>query len=105
MTAYRDDYRQAGVGIFPLWLAPPAALRLLLALALALLPVSLLPYLLGSFGRLYLATALTLGAAVVYASLRLLASGAGRDAWRVYKLSAYPYLGLLFLAMWLDRLL
>jgi len=105
MTAYGDDYRQAGVGIFPLWLSPPAALRLLLALALLLLPVSLLPYLLGSFGRLYLAAALVLGAAVIYASLRLLHSGAGRDAWRVYKLSAYPYLGLLFLAMWLDRLL
>jgi protoheme IX farnesyltransferase len=88
-----------------LWLAPRAALRLLLALALLLLPVSLVPYLLGAFGRLYLATALALGAAVIYASLRLLASSAGQDAWRVYKLSAYPYLGLLFLAMCLDRLL
>lgn len=105
MTAYGDDYRQAGVGIFPFWLAPPAALLLLLALALLLLPVSLLPYLQGSFGRVYLAAALALGAAVIYASLRLLHSGVGRDAWRVYKLSAYPYLGLLFLAMWLDRLL
>jgi heme O synthase-like polyprenyltransferase len=43
-----------------------------------------------------------LGVIMVHAGSRLVFSGASKDAWRLYKLSAFPYLGLIFLAMCLD---
>jgi heme O synthase-like polyprenyltransferase len=39
---------------------------------------------------------------MIFANLRLLYSANSKEAWRVYKLSAFPYLGLIFLAMCLD---
>jgi hypothetical protein len=39
---------------------------------------------------------------MVYSGWRLLGSCASQDAWRMYKLSAFPYLGVIFLAMCLD---
>jgi len=48
--------------------------------------------------------ALVLGFLMVYANWKLLLSTASRDAWKVYKLSAFPYLGLIFLAMVIEIL-
>jgi hypothetical protein len=39
---------------------------------------------------------------MVAANAYFLKTGASRDAWKVYKLSAYPYLGLIFTVMCLD---
>jgi len=36
------------------------------------------------------------------ATVRLLVTGISHDAWRVYKLTAFPYLGILFLTMALN---
>jgi heme O synthase-like polyprenyltransferase len=43
-----------------------------------------------------------LGVLMFYANSRLIMTGASYEAWRVYKLSAFPYLGLIFLAMCVD---
>ncbi len=59
-------------------------------------------YFIGGFAWLYLAAANLLGVLVVYAGLRLVTSGASRDAWKLYRLSAFPYLGILFTVMCLD---
>jgi heme O synthase-like polyprenyltransferase len=55
-----------------------------------------------NLGILYLTLAVTLGILMIGASARLASSTAAKDAWRVYKLSAFPYLGIIFLAMCLD---
>jgi hypothetical protein len=39
---------------------------------------------------------------MVYAAVRLTFSGAAADAWRLYRLSSFPYLGAVFLVMCLD---
>ena len=39
---------------------------------------------------------------MVFATARLVASHAARDAWRLYRLSSFPYLGAIFLVMCLD---
>jgi hypothetical protein len=39
---------------------------------------------------------------MIYTSVRLLLSQTSISAWRVYKLSAFPYLGIIFLTMSLD---
>ena len=102
MIACRDDYLQAGVRMFPATWPVIAAVKVLLALAVVLLGVSVGLYLADGLGLVYLLPALALGLAMVAANYRVVSTGARDDAWRVYKLSAYPYLGLIFLAMCLD---
>jgi len=65
-----------------------------LLVGLALYAVSIALYFVGGFGCLYLVLANILGIIMLYASSRLMISNASRDAWRLYKLSSFPYLGL-----------
>jgi protoheme IX farnesyltransferase len=100
--AYRDDYLQAGLHYFPINLEVRDAVKVLSAFSLALYGVSIALYFVGDFGWLYLALANILGIVMVFASLRLVISGTARDAWKLYKMSTFPYLGLIFLAMCLN---
>jgi protoheme IX farnesyltransferase len=102
MTSYRDDYLGAGVRIFPVTWETKDAIKVLVGLSVTLYGISIALYHVGNFGILYLVVANILGMAMVFATMRLLLSGASWDAWRVYKLTAFPYLGFLFLAMGLD---
>ena len=78
---------------------------MLLVFSLALYVTSIALYFVGSFAWLHLALANILGIIMVYASSRLVISHAAKDARRLYKLSAFPYLGLIFLVMCLDILI
>jgi len=102
MLANRDDYRGGGVQYFPLSRETKDVVIVLPLLSLLLLTASIAVYFSDDLGVLYLIVAGLLGILMVFANLRLLISGVSRDAWRVYKLSAFPYLGLIFLAMCLD---
>jgi protoheme IX farnesyltransferase len=102
MLANRDDYLGAGVNYFPLSRGNRQVVKVLLLLSLPLLAVSVVIYFSDNLGMFYLAVAIFLGILMVYTSSRLLISSVSHNAWRVYKLSAFPYLGLLFLAMCLD---
>jgi len=102
MTAYREDYQQAEVCIFPLPLGVRTTSKLLLILSFFLYGSSLGPYFTGAFGGLYLLAANVLGLVMIAANAYFLRTRASRDAWKVYKLSAYPYLGLIFTLMCLD---
>ncbi|MFA5309389.1 MAG: UbiA family prenyltransferase [Dehalococcoidales bacterium] len=99
---HRDDYKQAGINYFPINLEVKDAVKVLLAFALVLYAASLALYFVGHFGWLYLALANVLGVLMVYGSARLVFTRAAADAWKLYRLSAFPYLGLLFLVMCLD---
>jgi protoheme IX farnesyltransferase len=100
--AHREDYRQAGLKYFPINLEVKDAVKWLLAFSLALYAASIALYFVGHFAWLYLVMANILGIVMVYASSRLVISGAAKDFWRLYKLSAFPYLGVIFLVMCLD---
>ena len=100
--AHRDDYRQAGISYFPLNLEVKDSVRLLPAFALALYAVSIALYFVGDFSWLYLTLANVLGVVMVCAAVRLALSRAASDAWRLYRLSSFPYLGAIFLVMCLD---
>jgi protoheme IX farnesyltransferase len=102
MLAYRDDYLKAGLRILPVSWREADAFKALVALSFLLYGVSLALYFWGGFGGLYLVAANILGLGMIYASLRLLKGGFFQGAWRLYKLSSYPYLGLIFLALMLD---
>ena len=98
----RDDYLQAGLSYFPISCEVKNAVKVLLVFSVILYAASIALYFVGSFAWLYLVVANLLGMMMVYAGFRLVISGATKDAWRLYKLSAFPYLGLIFLIMCLD---
>lgn len=102
MLAHKEDYLRGGVKYFPLSREFSKAVPALVLLSLPLLAVSMALYFSSGMGVIYLTVAAMLGVLMIYASSRLLVSGASKDAWKVYKLSAFPYLGLIFLAMFLD---
>ena len=103
MLANRDDYIKGGVKYFPLSQEFRKAVPSLVLLSLPLFAASLALYFSSSnLGILYLTLAIILGILMIGASARLASYTAAKDAWRVYKLSAFPYLGIIFLAMCLD---
>ncbi len=102
MISHRQEYLKAGISFFPLNWEAKDAVKVLLAIACLLYAISIGLYFSAPFGLLYLTIANILGIIVVYASARLVVSCTSNNVWKVYKLSAFPYLGLLFLAMSLD---
>jgi protoheme IX farnesyltransferase len=105
MIANRADYVGAGLSYFPLNLSGKAVVRILFVLSIFLYLISLLLYMLGYFHLLYLIVSSMLGLLMLFANAVLLHSATSGAAWRVYKLSAFPYLGIIFLSMTLDILL
>ncbi len=102
MIANREDYLGAGLGYFPMSREVRESVKVLLVLCLVLYMASIALYFIGGFAWFYLVLANILGVAMVYSGSRLVISSASQDAWRLYKLSAFPYLGVIFLAMCLD---
>ncbi len=102
ILAWRQDHLNAGLRVFPATWKPKEAVRVLFALSVVLYSASLGLYAVGEFGTIYLVVANILGSALVAASYRLWKSKVIWDAWLVYKLSAYPYLGITFLVLALD---
>jgi protoheme IX farnesyltransferase len=100
--AHREDYVQAGLHYFPINLEVKDAVKILPVFSLALYGTSIALYFIGDFSWPYLVLANILGVIIVFTSVRLAISGAAAYAWTVYKISAFPYLGLIFLAMCLG---
>ncbi len=100
---YKDDYARAGIRMLPV-VEPDgvSTSRHILAFALLLLPVSLLPGFLNMTGNWYLAAALLLGAFFVRAAVRVARDRTLFNARLVLKASVI-YLPLLYVALILDR--
>lgn len=102
MLANREDYMAGGVKYFPLSRETRQSVKVLFLLALPLAAASIVFYFTAHLHWIYLTTAVVLSLVMILANLRLLYSATSKEAWRVYKLSAFPYLGFIFLAMCLD---
>jgi heme o synthase len=102
MIVHREDYLKAGITYFPVNASVRATVKILFAFCLLIYAASMGLYFSGHFGPIYLVSANLLGMMIVYGSFRLMLSSSSQDAWRLYKLSAFPYLGLLFLFICLD---
>jgi len=105
MIANREDYRQAGITYFPLSWEVKDAVKVLLGLSVLLYGSSIALYFFSDLGLPYLVVANILGILMVLTTARLVITGASHDAWRVYKLTAFPYLGIIFLTMALSLFL
>ena len=102
MIANRQDYTGAGITYFPLSWPDRRVIAMVLVLAVLLYGSSIGLYFFSALGLPYLIVANVMGILMVAATARLLATGLTRDAWRLYKLTAFPYLGVLFLTMALE---
>ena len=102
MIAHREDYIKAGLNFFPMSREESEGVKVLLIFSLALIIAAITLYFVGSFHLFYLVVASLLSTIMIYASIRLVVSSSSGNAWKLYKLSAFPYLGLIFLAMLLD---
>ncbi|MFC1992162.1 UbiA family prenyltransferase, partial [Chloroflexota bacterium] len=102
MIANREDYISAGLTFFPLNLETREAVKVLLMFSLVLGVASITLYFVGDFTLFYLIAASLLSIIIVYTSVRLMLFSSSDNAWKLYKLSAFPYLGLIFLVMCLD---
>ena len=99
--ARRAEYATAGVPMLPVTHGVAYTKRSILAYTLALLPVSLLPWVMGPSGRLYLAGALALGFVFVLRAYRLLHQESDRAALNLFGYSI-TYLTALFALLLAD---
>jgi protoheme IX farnesyltransferase len=103
------DYGRAGVPMAPLVWGERETMHQMFWYTIILLWLTVLPWWVGAFGVLYLASALVLGGLLLGGIVQMLrAARAGTPwtgpAWWVYKYSLL-YLALLFVAMGVDRAL
>jgi heme o synthase len=100
---YRDDYARAGVLMLPV-IEPDgrSTARQIVVASLALIPVSLLPTFLNFSGRIYLISALILGAGFLFQSVKTAGKMTREQSTLLLKASVI-YLPILFTLMVLDR--
>jgi protoheme IX farnesyltransferase len=103
----RDDYERAGVPMLPVVRGDEATAWNILAYAASLLPLTLLLFIIGGLGYIYLGVAVILGGLFIAYAFRLLRSGAvrRRAMARAVYLYSLLYLALLFVAIMVDSTL
>jgi heme o synthase len=98
----REDYRKAGVPMLPVIVGDEATTKQIFWYTVALIPVTLTLYPLGTMGMIYLIAASGLGIWFLIGAVRLLKNPTDKkEARSLFKLSIL-YLMLLFVAMGVD---
>ncbi|MDQ5845769.1 MAG: heme o synthase [Acidobacteriota bacterium] len=100
---YREDYGRANILMLPV-VEPDGRVtaQQIIVYTVLLIPVSLLPTVLGLSGKIYLCGAIVLGLLFLYSSVRAALSKSRQEARRLL-LASVIYLPLLFILMVLDR--
>jgi protoheme IX farnesyltransferase len=99
----QEEYTLAGVPMLPVVRGEAVTRYNILAYALLLLVVTLIPFTLHALSWLYLVTAVGLGLIFVQKAVSLVRNGSTARAWKLFKFSN-TYLALLYLVMVIDRL-
>jgi heme o synthase len=105
MAARRNEYLQAGLNYLPLNLSSKTISKVLFILSFLLYGVSQALYVAGTlqdFQLIYLIGSNILGLVMILASGYFLFKTTSGIAWKVYKISTFPYLGIIFIIMCLD---
>ena len=102
MIASEGDYLGAGVNMFPLNHGMVLTGRITVVLSLLLYAASLALYVAGDFGWIYFVAANVGGVLMVQATIQMLRTRDKAAAFRVFRTSAYPFLGLTFLSLCAD---
>jgi len=101
---YSSDYQRARVPMLPVVLGPEDTRRHILLHTLAVVAVSLLLFISGAAGILYLIAALILGGLFIFYAVRLWRKKSARAAAELFHFSI-AYLALLFAAVAVDGLI
>jgi protoheme IX farnesyltransferase len=104
MIANKGDYQNAGINFFPINSSFKIMAPVLFGFCILLYAASIGLYFAGHLGWVYLIAANISGLIIVFASWRLIISKASKEAWTLYKISAFPYLGVIFLVIGMDIL-
>src|SRR5438034_10116689 len=100
---YRDDYARAGIRVLPVVDRGGASTGVqVVSNCLALLPVALLPTLVGLAGQIYFLVALLLGVGFLWSAIGMARSDSAADARRLL-LASLVYLSVLLGVMALDK--
>jgi len=102
--ARREEYARAGIPMLPVMYGVPFTRLHILLYTILLVIVTLLPYLTGMSGIIYLLAAILLGAAFMYYALKLMVKPSERLPMQTFGFSI-TYLALLFAALLLDHYL
>lgn len=102
--ARRDDYAKVGIPMLPVTHGDKFTRHFILLYTILLLLVTILPYLAGMSGLIYLVTAAILGARFLYFAVRLKFDDRPELPMRVFRYSI-NYLMILFAALLLDHYL
>ena len=102
--ARKDDYEKAGVPMLPVTHGNEFTRVFILLYTILLFLITILPYLSGMSGLIYLIAALTLGGIFLYYAVRLRSDKGTELPMRVFRFSI-NYLMLLFVALLVDHYL
>ena len=97
-----DDYKAAGVPMMPLVHGRYETKKQILLYSIALGPLGIVPFWLGTLGAVYGATAALLGALFIGTAWRVMRDDSDKNCKQLFGFSIF-YLFLLFLAMIVDR--
>ncbi|AEG15704.1 MULTISPECIES: heme o synthase [Desulfofundulus] len=98
---YKEDYAKVKVPMLPVVCEIKKALHCLLSTVILMVLFSILIYFAGSWGTIYIMTAILTGLAAIGLSTYVYFHPTPKNAWLLFKFSS-PYLFLLFLGMMAD---
>jgi protoheme IX farnesyltransferase len=101
-VAKRDEYANAGIPMLPVTHGAEFTRLQILLYTVLLLIVTLLPYLTGMSGLIYLATALILGLGFIYYAILMMRNNDNKTAMKTFFYSI-NYLMLMFAALLIDH--
>jgi protoheme IX farnesyltransferase len=100
--AKREEYAKADIPMLPVTHGPEFTRLQILLYTILLLIVTLLPYLTGMSGLIYLATAFPLGIAFIYYAIKMMQSKDNKTAMKTFGFSII-YLMIIFAALLVDH--
>ncbi len=98
---HREEYARAGVPMLPVVVGDRRTALYTLLNTVLLVASSLVPWLMGTSGPVYLVAAVLMGAYFIYWNVRLLRDPSREVAWKNFKISM-AYLGVLFSSVIVD---
>lgn len=100
--AKREEYAKADIPMLPVTHGPEFTRLQILLYTILLLIVTLLPYLTGMSGLIYLATAIPLGIGFIYYAIKMMQSKDNKTAMKTFGFSII-YLMIIFAALLVDH--
>jgi len=98
---HREEYARAGVPMLPVVIGDRRTAVYTLANTILLVASSMLPWLMGTGGLIYLVAAAVMGAYFIYWNIRLVRNPVKEVAWKNFRISMM-YLGVLFTSVIID---